>query len=184
VFRGDLEKEIDFDEITRTELTLGFIRLIQDRQDKETRRGDTPAVSRAMLDFMELWTDDSASYVWAVVVGYVNLVFIALEQGRFKWTDSDKIERIRLRATGKGETLTQAAKSTTQSAAATAAAKPKAATRWYADYQTGKCSEDSLTHNTSRGQVSHICKSCHRQGKELNHPDSKCRNKVRSSKNT
>ena len=94
MFRGPLEQTIHFEDLTKNELTLGFIRLLQEHTEKEARCGLDSLVSRAILAFREQWTDDAANYTWSTVLGYIKLVFLGLEQAKLSWTDASKLQAI------------------------------------------------------------------------------------------
>jgi hypothetical protein len=162
--------------MSQAELSVGFMRLITDRLEVETERGDSPTISTAMTVFMSKWLADALRFPFRTVRGYVKSVFLALEQGRATWRDTDKIREIRTEAI-EGTTRLEEAPSQPAVAARATTAKP-IATGWCADYQNGKCTFTSQTHETSRGQVSHICAFCYRtQGKEFQHAQDVCKNK-------
>ena len=73
---------IAFDELTQTELSVGFCRIVADRLESESERGEGPTVSTAMHSFMTQWTVDLLFFPFKSVRGYVKSVFFALEQGR------------------------------------------------------------------------------------------------------
>jgi hypothetical protein len=179
VFRGVSEQRIKFDDLTQNELTLGFVRLIQERADKEARRGSQPQVSRAMLNFLEQWTDDAGNYTWPTVLGYVKLVFLALERGKLSWTESAKLQDIRDRARAKGTTIgqsraPQAAASGQQTQGSTSNRQKK---RYCAAYNKGSCNLNS-PHMSNQGTVHHICGFClSTKGNSWPHPEVECNQK-------
>jgi hypothetical protein len=182
VKQGTKQTYIPIDDITQSELSLGFVRIISDRVALESERGDSATDSTAMLGFMEQWTDDVLDFPFPTVIGYVKAVFFALEQGRIRWTDSAQIGAISTRAVEKSTRLQEYATPATKSATQHAAAKPRQ-TQWCANFQQGKCNLDS-PHASSRGLVSHICKFCFQtQRKEFDHAEKECNKKVKSSKN-
>jgi hypothetical protein len=181
VFRGVTEQRIPFDNLTQNELSLGFLRLIQERADKEARRGSQPQVSRAMLNFLEQWTDDAGNYTWPTVLGYVKLVFLALERGKLSWTEPAKLQEIRDRARAKGTTIGQArtpqaaARQSGQQTASQGATKKK---RYCADYNKGICHSTEQSHESSQGVVHHICGFClSKKGNSWPHPEVDCNQK-------
>jgi hypothetical protein len=181
--RGTKQTYIPIDDITQSELSLGFVRIISDRVAREAERGDSATISTAMLAFMEQWCDDVRDFPFSTVIGYVKAVFFDLEQGRIRWTDADQLRAIRTRAIEKSDRLQSDAKSSSQSA--TPAAKPRQ-TRWCAEYNNGTCTY-TTAHKSKYGHVSHICKFCFDQlGREFKHRLSECNNKdkqVKSVKN-
>jgi hypothetical protein len=188
VFRGVSEQRIKFDDLTQNELTLGFVRLIQERADKEARRGSQPQVSRAMLNFLEQWTDDAGNYTWPTVLGYVKLVFLALERGKLSWTESAKLQDIRDRARAKGTTIGQSrapqasARQSGQQTASQGASKKK---RYCAAYNKGICPSNEQSHDSSQGIVHHICGFClSKKGNSWPHPEVDCNQKSGSRPHT
>ena len=59
IYRGQDQAHVPFDELTNSEFTLGFIKLLANQMDKETRHGLNNTVSRAMLEFFQQWPDDT-----------------------------------------------------------------------------------------------------------------------------
>jgi hypothetical protein len=181
VFRGVSEQTIKFDDLTQNELTLGFVRLIQERADKEARKGSQPQVSRAMLDFLEQWTDDAGNYTWPTVLGYVKLVFLALERGKLSWTDPAKLQDIRDRARAKGTTIGQtrtaqaAARQSGQQTPGSASNTQKK--RYCAAFNKGACNQNT-PHMSDKGTVHHICAYCmNKKGKTFTHAEVDCHQK-------
>jgi hypothetical protein len=179
---GTKQKLVSYDDLTTSDLSLGFIKRLTEQLAREARKGLNSDISNAMLEFFHSWTDDSREYAWDTVRGYIKLVYLALEQGELVWTDTVSISKIRTRAIERG-LLAQATAARAPAASSSsqhAAAKPRQ-TRWCADYNEGTCNHKTA-HKSKHGYVSHICKFCFSQGNEYQHPESAC-NKVKSSKN-
>jgi hypothetical protein len=76
--RGTEQVCIAFDQLTQTELSVGFCRLIADRLERESERGEEPTISTAMHAFMTRWQVDLLSFPFKSVRGYIKSVFYAM----------------------------------------------------------------------------------------------------------
>jgi hypothetical protein len=162
---------------------VGFCRIIADRLERESERGEEPTISTAMHTFMTRWQVDLLSFPFTSVRGYIKSVFYAMEQGRLSWRDTDKVKDICTEAI-EGSPRLQTDEAPSQPTSTQSKATTKSRTQYCNDFNKGECSVNAKTHTSSRGQVSHVCKFCFtKQGKEFHHPDIKCNNKVKSSKN-
>jgi hypothetical protein len=173
---------MSFNEMNQTELTVGCFRLVADRLEHEKKTGSGATVSLAMIHFMTQWQEDLLSYEFRTVRGYVKSIFLALEQGRVTWRDTEKLAAIHARALETGTQLNTAVQTTrqtgqqkSQQASGSTSSQKK---RYCTDFNQGICENKSNSHYSDQGWVQHICAFCfNKKGKTFPHPEVECNQK-------
>jgi hypothetical protein len=128
-----------------------------------------------MLDFLEKCTDDAGNYTWPTVLGYVKLVFLALERGKLEWTESAKLQDIRDRARAKGTTIGQ---SRAPQAAARGQQNQSSGSNTQKQRYCGSFNKGTCTNNSQAHQSEHICAFClNKKNKVRTHAEVDCHQK-------
>ena len=144
-----------YDDLTIQEWAVGQLTNIYHIQD--------PVLAKQVLLQVILSLRDATSLPWQAVRGAWGNSMHEIEQGSLQWSDATQWALNRL--------------STSQIAMATASqisslpTTQKKVCRYYND---GVCS-----HEGNHGQFKHVCSFCAKQGKNYNHPETKCQVKLR-----
>jgi hypothetical protein len=173
---------MSFNEMNQTELTVGCFRLVADRLEHEKKTGSGATVSLAMIHFMTQWQEDLLTFEFRTVRGYVKSIFLALEQGRVTWRDTEKLAAIHARALETGTKLNTAVQTTRQtgqqkSQQTSGSASNSQKKRYCAAFNKGSCNLNT-PHMSDKGTVHHICAYCiNKKGKAFTHAEVDCHQK-------
>jgi hypothetical protein len=132
-----------------------------------------------MLNFLEQWSDDAGNYTWPTVLGYVKLVFLALERGKLAWTESAKLQDIRDRARAKGTTIGQSRAPQAAARGQQTQGNGSNSKKLYCtNFNKGICQNKANSHQSDHGWVQHFCAFCfNKKGKTFPHPEAECNQK-------
>ena len=168
---------IQFDQMSVQELTSGLLAMAERAAAKGRARW---ASNMRLLSHRVL--EDAGRMQWSAVRRSIREVLLALEQGKLSWEHFHRLNRFRqtemllpIQTTGGRPGGASATSS------ATSAGNPGTTVRKLypcIPYQTGECTVQQPSHQSSRGKVKHICAHCALTVKrEYTHPESECRRK-------
>lgn len=162
VFRGADRKPAQYDDLSMAEFVFGYLAIVQEGEHPST-------VKRAMLLHLQGLMQDAAEYTFEGARNCHAIILQQLEQGRFTWTNTDKLLELR---------RTYAQRQTSDSAhQATRTGKDRPL--FCLKFQEGTCTYTG-EHQTNRGLVKHVCAYCLKQtGSSYNHPENLCRRKAK-----
>ena len=136
------------------EFTYGFMQMI----DRPDARFDRQVMWNLLKDVME----DATEYPWANVLNFFLVVGSNIENDRLRWTDTDEIQKLRIKHSQKHEIVQKKAQQQ-------APEKPT----YCGPYQKGQCPEKG-----DHAGVRHICAYCLRvNAGQYPHPETNCRRK-------
>ena len=76
-----------YDDLTITQWVSGFVRCIQEEK--------LDAAKECMLDYLGNLMEDTSDFSWEAAKAFHAIALTNMEADRLKWTDTDKLDRIR-----------------------------------------------------------------------------------------
>lgn len=167
VYRGSNRNAARYEDLNVQEFTFGYLSCMRAASTTE----DTRSI---MLQHLQGLMQDATDYPWEGVRNAHGIILAQMEMGRLEWENREKILELR-------RTYAQRA-----DVPATTGSKRQPPTRpsytegpvFCLAFQDGQCSHTG-DHDTSRGNVKHICAYCLKAtGHAYPHPEKKCRRKT------
>ncbi len=167
IYRGSDMEPAKYGDLTVQEFVNGFL---------ASRKycDETLATRERMLEHLQEMMQDAADYPWANVRNYHGIVLHQFEMGRLTWADRGRIQQLRrmYAQTTRGSHL--------DGASGTATIGQTTGPLFCLSYQRGGCRYNS-DHDTSRGNVRHICAFCFKQtGNAYGHGEMDCKRKQKA----
>ena len=150
------KKRLTYDELSLPQWVAGQLTNIH-------AMSDPTQVKQAILQ-MTLAMRDAVSLPWPAVRTAWASSMHQVEEGNLSWAESTQWAINRLSAS-------QIAMAHSQAQILTSVAKRPC--RYF--------NESTCSHESHHGAYSHICSYCHRQGKQFNHPETKCNHKHKTN---
>ena len=157
IYKPPGAEPMTFSSLSVQEFVYGFQHMV-DQPDARLDRS-------VMWDVLKGMMEDAMEYPWQNVRDFYWVVGSHIENNRLEWTDTDKVQKLRVKHAQKHEIPTK--KQAAQPA-------PAAKIRYCGPFQNGTCQE----RGDHAGQR-HICAHCYRTKKlQFTHPETECRRKV------
>ena len=150
ILTGSKKTRPTYDDLTITQWVSGFVRCIQEEKSDASRE--------CMLDYLGNLMEDASDFSWESAKASHAIALTNMEADRLKWTDTDKLDRIR-RAHAQRH-VNPGQNSNVKSAAWKKQKSNNAKTGLICRYfQEGTC-KFSTHHRTAGQYFKHVCEQC------------------------
>ena len=158
VLSGSNKSRTSYDALSLSQWVAGFSCIIREETD--------PSVKNHMLEYMTDLMEDSNDFGWSAAKASHAVLLCRMEEGKVKWGETHKIDRIRRAHAQRIAPLNVTATSR------------KIHGRDHPSpckfYQKGTCLQKS-DHESNGHLYLHVCAQCFAQGKNYTHPSKDCR---------
>ena len=150
ILTGSRKTRPTYDDLTFTQWVSGFVRCIQEEK--------SDVAKECMLDYLGNLMEDASDFSWEAAKASHAIALTNMEADRLKWTDTDKLDRIRRAHAQRHVNVGQTAnsKGSYLKKQKTSSSKNGINCRFF---QEGSCK--FATHHRTAGQYfRHVCESC------------------------
>ena len=165
VLGGNNKSRMSYDNLSWCQWVSGFAMIAREENNIQTKN--------AMLDYLSEIMEDANDFSWQSAKASHAVRLCRIEKGKVDWSNTTKIDRIR---------LAHAQRVPPQNLSSNSKPKSEFKTMVCRFYQKGTCQKDK-DHETGQFFYKHVCATCFSMGKEYRHMAKDCRVSLKPAKN-
>ena len=155
ILGGSSKSRVSYDSLSISQWVSGFATIIRDENNLQTKQN--------MLEYLAELMEDSHDFGWNAAKGAHAVLLCKMEEGRVRWEDTHKIDRIR-----------RAHAHRVQTGNSQKRIHPKDSPTPCKFYQQATCSQKT-DHEVNGHTYLHVCSNCFANGKKYPHASKDCR---------